>query len=575
MTRSLALTTLLAFIALPAAAEDCEIEGLGGASDYNVVTLGDFSSVSSDVEGKLAVGGNLDIRNFGVNQNYGGSGVVLSVGGNAKMRSSTVYGGDGEVKGSCDTDSTVSLPAGTLSCSDSGAFDASTLADEMIALSAHLGAKSSTHTHAVYTWGGLWLTGTGDEVVYNVDLDAAKAAFDTGIDGFRTIYIGASLGNTVIVNFTGDTDALWDSTGGEVRLLSGGVLPETVIFNFPDATEIEMSNMRIQGSVLAPYAHLDFTNGYIAGTVIVDSHDGGTVAGGQFGDYTFGGEICIPPEGDPCPYDDEDNALGPAGAYNVFTFDGFHGTYSDIEGKTAIGGDAYFKHYGIASGESDGDTVLSVAGDAEIRNAQIYGGDGEVGGTCVTSSLGTPDGTLTCSLGSSVFDAADHEDDLGDLSDYLAALGDTGTTTVYDWGVVDLKAGSDDLQVFNLDLTDISADMAWSSKIYTLNIKADSDQTVLINVTGDTSVMMNSMGFGLSGGVGYEDIVFHYPDATALTVKSVTVPGALFAPKAALAFDWGNIEGTVIASSIKGTGEFHVGEFEGTFCPTPSGGGSK
>ena len=68
-------------------------------------------------------------------------------------------------------------------------------------------------------------------------------------------------------------------------------------------------------------------------------------------------------------------------------------------------------------------------------------------------------------------------------------------------------------------------------------------------------------------GVGYEDIIFHYPVAKALTVKSVTVPGALFVPYGTISFDYGNIESTVIADAIKGTGEFHFSKFEGTFCP--------
>lgn len=265
----------------------------------------------------------------------------------------------------------------------------------------------------------------------------------------------------------------------------------------------------------------------------------------------------------------DDGHLGSATGYNAFILGNFEGTNSDIGGKVAIGGDAKFTGYGIASalGSGSGD-VLHVGGNLTITNSQIYGGDGEVAGTCTSSSVGTPSGSLNCSS-PNAYDASNATSEMQAIADDLADLTTNGTTTTYNWGGVTLSGTDPDRNVFELDLDNLGfSSWVWNGYINTFNISAPSGSTVVINVVGNTAPLFKNGGINLTG-VTRNDVVWNFDAATALEVKNVSVPGSIMAPDAAVTFNNGNIKGTLVAGSMKGSGELHSFSFSGDSCPAP------
>lgn len=264
---------------------------------------------------------------------------------------------------------------------------------------------------------------------------------------------------------------------------------------------------------------------------------------------------CVPIPPDDCPTGGD---LGVANDYNVFVFGDFTGTNSDIQGRVAIGDDATFTNYGIGSAlPAPAGMVLSVGSDLVANGGQLYAGDGDVGGTCTTTSFGVHSGTLSCA-DAGAFDASEYASTLKAVSAELSALAVNGTTTVHPWGGVTLSGTDSALNVFTLDLTGLSA-------INSLTMSVPAGSTVVVNVLGATGPLFQNMGFTLSGAT-YDKIVWNFEAQTSLVITGVSVPGSVLAPMAHVASNGANVEGTLIAASAEGTGQYHDWPFTGSYC---------
>ena len=87
----------------------------------------------------------------------------------------------------------------------------------------------------------------------------------------------------MLVNVDGTSDTLHNA-----GISVNGTTRQKVLFNFPTATSLSISGIAVQGSVLAPRAAVNFSNGTVNGTLI-----GATFSGsGQLNNYPFTG--CLP-----------------------------------------------------------------------------------------------------------------------------------------------------------------------------------------------------------------------------------------------------------------------------------------
>src|SRR5205823_1898109 len=88
-----------------------------------------------------------------------------------------------------------------------------------------------------------------------------------------------------------------------------------------------------------------------------------------------------------------------------------------------------------------------------------------------------------------------------------------------------------------------------------LQISAPAGATVLVNVSG-TAGQVQYFGMTVSG-TDRQHVLFNFAAATTLTVAGISVQGSVLAPRADVTFNNGNLEGTLVAKSVTGSGEFH------------------
>lgn len=280
----------------------------------------------------------------------------------------------------------------------------------------------------------------------------------------------------------------------------------------------------------------------------------------------FAGLASLPAHAAPCLID----GLGDAAGMNVVTLGDFDGRYSSIDGFSAIGGDATFQSYGVAQSyySSTGGPVLEVGGDLSATDTQINGGDANVAGICSMTRANVQHGVASCSHTGGLLDASTLAGDMEDISDHLAGQSATHSVSSYSWGTVTLDAtGATGEVTFDLDLDTVKAHFSpWVSAINNFEIKAGSGVTVIINVSGDTSIFLQGGGFNLSGGVSAETVLLNFNTQTSLSIKNVGIEASVLAPHAAVSGSWGHLNGTLVADAFDGTTDFRDAAFDGEVC---------
>ena len=130
-----------------------------------------------------------------------------------------------------------------------------------------------------------------------------------------------------------------------------------------------------------------------------------------------------------------------------------------------------------------------------------------------------------------------------------------GTTTVQSGGVVVLQGQNPTLNVFTANAADLDA-------ANSIRFEVPAGAHVLVNVTfpaGSSSprlLDMQAVGFTL-GQATPSRLLWNMPTVDVLTLRSLGFPGSLLAPLARVDFDWGNIDGTLVAASLHGSVELH------------------
>jgi choice-of-anchor A domain-containing protein len=243
--------------------DDCAVQDtciqvrLGG---HNLFLLEDYN-LGTDVEGKVAAGGNITMNHFSVGHRLPASDIAqaLVAGGGLTLSNGGVWG-DAWHGGSYTPSQSVTFVRGT--ASQGTPIDFAAQGAALRGLSSRLASLPPNGTATIETWGGLMLRGTDPHV--NVFQVSASALSNTVL-----LSIDAPASSLVVINISGSSATL---RGG--HQFGGGIDQRGVLFNFVDATSISSAGYGLWGTMLAPYAHVTFSNGSFDGGIYAKSLTG-------------------------------------------------------------------------------------------------------------------------------------------------------------------------------------------------------------------------------------------------------------------------------------------------------------
>lgn len=278
---------------------ECIDEPIGTAYEWTVIVHGDMIQSNTDSEGRIAVGGNATLTNFGVASHLpvDGSRVDLAVGGD--LKATNVGVSNGSVTYGDELDGSPSAPNGTVTKKalnlDAPFQEAQRRSDGWAAVEAN-----SEITGPEY--GALYLTGT-DQQLNVFQIDAAR------LEKAQRILLRVPVGASALINVRGqsyDTSSyptvsveFWNGSsyeqfGDTAPSAEFERLRRSLLWNFPEATAVQIGpNLAWQGSVLAPEAAFEFPgNTQLNGTIMV-----GSLRGDGESHYHPLDEICLPDPG--------------------------------------------------------------------------------------------------------------------------------------------------------------------------------------------------------------------------------------------------------------------------------------
>jgi len=301
----------------PSSADAAEINaGLQAMRDYNLIVLKDLQS-SSQVQGKTFVGGNLSggSSNYFTNPGSQAGGTALTVGGNVtggakninnggslkvggNLDSGANMNGGGDVRvdddvkkvnangasvyagGNVSNTNAKDIYYGGTVKSSNGAMHAGDHSADGIsaAIAATTAALTTDFLKTSDYFSDLSATNT---IGYSADGQQAlfNAGAGTGVAIFQIADLEAALKNRSVLNFTFPTsyDAVIINVAGASVKLPSSInfngptgLGAKVIWNFFEATSVDLGSKSWYGSILAPQAELK-NNNFVEGSVVVSS----------------------------------------------------------------------------------------------------------------------------------------------------------------------------------------------------------------------------------------------------------------------------------------------------------------
>ena len=267
---------------------ECTTEVFGVASEFNGFFFGDFVGISSDVQGRLAAKGNIDISGGYQNGAYNFDPVNHSTISNydcndGKVTGSLLYsiiaGGSvnyrdhGEIlNGGVAYGNEVSLPHYIQEALDlkhcpvdkKRLIDFDKEKDRLTTLSENLGDVDE-NAKLTNEWGKLIIDLVPGQKLYTINADQISQYWDIEVrdNGVNTDEIA------IVLNFTGSTIVLKDFNVSSLNKYA-----TKTIWNAPNAKNIKIENFRIQGTLLAPNADIDGNNANIQGHMIANNFKG-------------------------------------------------------------------------------------------------------------------------------------------------------------------------------------------------------------------------------------------------------------------------------------------------------------
>ncbi len=252
--------------------------GLNFQFQHNLFVAGNMSSSGSDVEGSLAVGGNLQVANYSVGlllPNSNGASNSLVVGGNVNFNSGTVWGGSTRY-GGAGSFTNFSSPNGTVA--QGTPLNFTTLQTSYQNSSQYLATLPSVGT-VQSQFSTLTMIGTNPTLnVFNLGANA--------FTGISSIQISAPSTSTVLVNVAGTSNTV-QNLG---MSLAGGITENRVLYNFHQTTSLTLQGIGFLGGILAPNAQVTFNSGVVQGNAAIGNLSGS----GQWNNVPFTGTLLVP-----------------------------------------------------------------------------------------------------------------------------------------------------------------------------------------------------------------------------------------------------------------------------------------
>ena len=237
------------------------LDPFGVASDFNVFVFGDMNEHSVDTQGRVAVGGNATYLNYAIGaalSNSKGTRDDLIVGKKLDFTNGQVINGN-IVYGDTIKLTRVGLPNGT---ARKGNLIDFTAARTDITNRSLVGSSYATTGVQTSTATTLTLKGTNTDFnVFNITTNDLRPNITFTIDAPAT--------STVLINVNG-TNAQFSYMG--FKLI--GVNKQKVLYNFYNATQLQIVHIGIQGTIMAPKATISSDSSSVDGFVVAESFTG-------------------------------------------------------------------------------------------------------------------------------------------------------------------------------------------------------------------------------------------------------------------------------------------------------------
>jgi choice-of-anchor A domain-containing protein/uncharacterized repeat protein (TIGR01451 family) len=276
-----------------------------------------------------------------------------------------------------------------------------------------------------------------------------------------------------------------------------------------------------------------------------------------------------------------DQPLGPIDTWSIVVQGDLRQENTDAEGRVAAGGDVTLANYGVASKlPVDGARVDLVAGgDLTGSNVGVNRGSVTYGGT-LRGTVYAPNGTIRHAAPqqdfATLFTAA------AARAEHWAALEPDGTVSGPVYGALTLTGTSTTLNVFTIAATKLQ-------QAQRILIRVPFGSSTLINVTGAqyTTAQYPTSSIELWNGTQFVQfgneapspelealrraMLWNLPDATRVQIgPGIAWQGSVLAPHAVVRFDNGQLNGTLVAGALQGTGETHLHPPTGICLPEPA-----
>lgn len=258
----------------------------GVASRFNMFAFEDFISATSSVEGRLATGGNFNIIYYGIGNKLPAAPLtdVVLIGGNVTFPNGKIYNGNllagGSIAGVSSGVRNSLAPGARLVGNTSLPISFNAERAYLEELSRSI-AQATPNGKTRFQYGGYTLTGDCANPLQVFSLNASELATATSL-AINCIPKNA----TLVLNVNGSTAKLQS-----IGLQALAPMRQKVLFNFAQATRLELKWVGIEGSLLAPFADVVNPQGNINGQAIAKAwHAQGSGTLALF-NYPFTGDL--------------------------------------------------------------------------------------------------------------------------------------------------------------------------------------------------------------------------------------------------------------------------------------------